>query len=344
MKELDEAFELLHREARETPGDLVGARARLMAELDGVTPLRKRRRWVLPAAAAAVVLVAAGTVGVVVTRQRTLTVATASEVLLRAADSIDVGAVEPKVGSGQYLLRVEHVRSSRSGSEKPDSSVGYSYLLEQQISRWIPANDRDVWQETRKVLGSPQLLGQNLPDGQAPPLGIQPTDDGEWAGPCGDFFPNAKPEKVCGDPDDWDSPVFYARLPRDPDALYGRLKELTANRGSAPDTMFHHAIQILATGMMPADLRAQWYRAIAQIPGIRIVDQATTLDGRDGVALGLTTEHEQRQLIIDPVTGEFIGERTVAGERPYQAWIKPGAETYSSSITTSVVNGRGLTK
>ncbi|SFR26007.1 hypothetical protein SAMN04488564_109177 [Lentzea waywayandensis] len=344
MKELDEAFELLHRDARETPGDLAGARARLMDELDGVTPLRRRRRWVLPAAAAAVVLLAAGTVGVVVTRQRTLTVATASEVLLRAADSIDVGAVEPKAGPGQYLLRVEHVRSSRSNAENPDGSVGYTYLLEQEISRWIPANDRDVWQETRKVLGSPRLIGQNLPDGRIPPMGFQPTDDGQWAGACGDFFPQAQPKKVCGDPTDWDSPEFYARLPRDPDELYGRLKELTANRGSAPDTVFHHAVQILATGMMPADLRAQWYRAIAKIPGIQIAAQATTVDGRDGVALGLTTEHEQRQLIIDPATGEFIGERTVAGVRPYQAWIRPGVETYSSSITTSVVNGRGQTR
>lgn len=344
MKELDEAFELLHRDARETPGDLAGARARLMAELDGVTPLRKRRGWVLPAAAAAVVLLAAGTAGVVVTRQQTLNVATASEVLLRAADSIDVGAVAPRVGPGQYLLRVEHVRSSRSDVENPDSGIGYTYLLEQEISRWIPANDRDVWQETREVLGSPRVIGQNLPAGQTPPLAIQPTDDGQWAGPCGDFFPEAKPKKVCGDPDDWDSPEFYARLPRDPDQLYGRLKKLTANRGSAPDTMFHYAIQILATGMMPADLRAQWYRAIAKIPGIRIAAQATTLDGRDGVALGLTTEQEQRQLIIDPATGEFIGERTVAGARPSQPWISPGVETYSSSITTSVVNGRGQTR
>ena len=160
-------------------------------------------------------------------------------------------------------------------------------------------------------------------------------------GPAGDFFPRAKPPKKCGDPTDWDSPAFYATLPHDPAALYAKLKDLTKHRGSTPPVMFHFGIEILRAGQMPAQLRAQWYRALAKIPGIEVLAAETNLDGRTGVALGLADSHEIHQLIIDPATGAFIGERTIAGDQPDEPWIKPGTELGASAITTAVADRLG---
>ncbi len=44
-----------------------------------------------------------------------------------------------------------------------------------------------------------------------------------------------------------------------------------------------------------------------------MTDEAANLDGRQGVALGMTDPSGQtEEIIIDPATGAFIGEREVA--------------------------------
>ncbi|MDX3194786.1 CU044_5270 family protein [Streptomyces sp. MN03-5084-2B] len=367
MNELDEALELLHRESRTAPADLAAARARLLAELDAgtVVPLRPKRlrRFALPVAAAVAGVVA---VAVVVAQQRpaapapgpaaapppaTPTTGTtpraaapdvrlmsAVQVLTRAAD-LTVGATDQPVGPGQFRYIAEHTWVQR-GVQTGDAT-GYTYLWEQEVDRWIPADEHDVWQETRKILKTGKFLGGSVPQSQAPEPEITDTDQGRWQGRCGDFFPQAKPPKKCGDATDWDSPAFYATLPHDPAALYAKLQQLTKGRGSTPSVMFHFGTEILRAGQMPARLRAQWYRALAMIPGMKVLAAEANLDGRTGVALGLDDRHEIRQLIIDPVTGGFIGERTIAGAEPEQPWLKPGTELGASAITTAVVGRLG---
>jgi hypothetical protein len=148
---------------------------------------------------------------------------------------------------------------------------------------------------------------------------------------------------VCGDPEDWDNPDFYAPLPRDPQALLGWLRDLTANRSGPSGTVFHWAVQLLRTGLVPADLRASLYRALALLDGVTVTDGKANLDGRVGVAVTIEDVHERRELIVDPATGDFIGERTVTGPQPRQAYIEPGTVTSCSAITTKVVDGIGRT-
>jgi hypothetical protein len=358
MKELDESFELLHREARQAPAALTGARNKLMAALDeegaahaDQAPAPRRRRWlVIPVAAAAAAAMIA--VGFQVTRSPVpegpalgtstpdVTLLSATEVLTRAAD-LTIGAAEQPLGPNQYRYIYEHVWTTR-GVRSGENS-GYTFLWEQQVERWIPADPHGVWRETRKMLDTSKLLGAS-PDAKVVSPTVMDTDQGEWQAPCGRFFPKAKPVTVCGSPDDWNSTEFYAKLPRDPDRLYATLVALNRMRGSTPQGMFHYGIQLLGTGLMPADLRAAWYRAMARIPGIKVIDNQANLDGRTGIALGLGDEHEQRQLIIDPATGAFIGERTVAGQQPNQPWIKPGTEIGASAIRTEVVDQLGETR
>ncbi|WP_410586491.1 CU044_5270 family protein [Amycolatopsis sp. lyj-23] len=363
MNELDETLGLLHRDARTAPADLSAARARLLAELDAATVLPRRpkraRRFALPVAAAVAGVVA---VAVVVTQQHPTAPApgpaavppapgpvptsaapdvrlmSAVQVLTRAAD-LTVGAADQPVGPGQFRYIAEHTWVQR-GVHTGDAT-GYTYLWEQEVDRWIPADERDVWQETRRILNTGKFLGGSVPQSQAPEPEITDTDQGRWQGRCGDFFPQAKPPKKCGDPTDWDSPAFYAALPQDPAALYAKLQQLTKARGSTPSVMFHFGMEILRAGQMPAKLRAQWYRAMAKIPGIEVLAASANLDGRTGVALGLDDRHEIRQLIIDPATGGFIGERTIAGPEPDEPWLKPGTELGASAIRTAVAGRLG---
>jgi hypothetical protein len=75
---------------------------------------------------------------------------------------------------------------------------------------------------------------------------------------------------------------------------------------------------------------------------MKVLAAEVNLDGRTGVALGLDDQHQLRQLIIDPNTGQFIGERTIAGAQPNEPWIKPGTEIGASAITTAVADRIGV--
>jgi hypothetical protein len=93
------------------------------------------------------------------------------------------------------------------------------------------------------------------------------------------------------------------------------------------------------------DLRGKcgdFYRALAKIDGVKVVDEATTADGRKGIALGLESEAQRVDLIVDPANGDFIGERTVAGPKPNDSWVKPGTVTGYKSVTTKVADAIGV--
>jgi hypothetical protein len=366
--ELDRALDELHHDVRSTDAPLHRVRATVMAAAAG-TPVPAVRRRFRPAivAAAAVAAVAAVVAGAVVvtqgpndaapsaptaggsTRQgadQDVTLLSARQVLNDAAD-LTVNAVDRPIAPGQYLHITERGTHTRSyvtlpAADRPQSAAsGYTQLVESRRDVWIPQDYTQEWLERRALVGEPVWLGGTMPQDQAPPMRPVDTDEGEWRGLCGDFFPKSKPAKVCGAQDDWDSPAFYQGLPRDGAQLHQWLVDTTAHRGSTPAGMFHYAVQVLRTGLMPADLRAHWYRALALIDGVRVVGEVTMPDGRTGLALGLDEPREQRQLVLDPTNGDFIGERMVAGEQPDYAWIAPGTVTSLVTITTTVVDAQG---
>ncbi|MEU4802237.1 CU044_5270 family protein [Actinosynnema sp. NPDC023587] len=369
MRELDDALDRLDHAARTSDAPLDDVRARVLAAAAAEqAPARSRRiaRRLLPlAAAAAAVLV----VGVVVTRPEDaprqepvareqvrpgttspppkVSLLSAKEVLDDAADAID--PVDPVLSPGQYRYIAEHAWYSRGhligvGQDDPDQTIrGWTYLKETSREVWIPQDQSQDWLERRGWLPGVEWLGGSVPRSEAPEPRAMDTDTGERRGKCGNFFPNSQGAASCGDPTSWDNPEFYTGLPRDPEAIVAYLRSATAQRGSAPATMFHWGVEILRAGLMPADLRAGWYRALATLDGVRVYDEAATLDGRTGIAIGIEDERQRRDLIVDPATGDFIGERSVAGTRPDEGWIEPGTVTGFSSITTKVVDGIGLT-
>ncbi|CCH35267.1 CU044_5270 family protein [Actinosynnema sp. NPDC047251] len=372
MRDLDEALDQLERTARTANAPLDDVRAQVLAAAAAEeSPRRSRRtaRWFLPVAVAAA---AALVVGVVVTRpdgapqpgttaqaqpgtdaatttpsQPKVSLLSAKQVLDDAAAAINT--VDPVLAPGQYRYIAEHAWYSRGqmfgvSQENPDQTIkGWTYLKETARETWIPQDQSQDWLEKRSWLPGVKWLGGSVPQSEAPEPQAMDTDTGERRGKCGNFFPESRGTTQCGDPSDWNHPEFYVGLPRDPQAIVEYLRTTTAHRGSTPPVMFHFGVEILRAGLMPADLRAGWYRALATLDGVKVYDEAATLDGRTGIAIGLEDEQERRDLIVDPATGDFIGERSVAGPKPSGAWIPPGTVTGFSSITTKVVNGIGQT-
>jgi hypothetical protein len=144
------------------------------------------------------------------------------------------------------------------------------------------------------------------------------------------------------------TPEFLARQPRDPDALLASLRNDTAmGTGSvAPDQRaFANLASALSTGIVPADLRAALYQAARKIPGIQLLQDVVTLDGRRGRAIGLANNGYRHDIIISATNGQYIGDRIVvtqdgpgksnANGHPDKA-LKPGDTYYSNSVTTQI--------
>ena len=100
-----------------------------------------------------------------------------------------------------------------------------------------------------------------------------------------------------------------------------------------------YAADALRSGLVPADLRAALYQTLTRLDGVDLVDQAVNLDGRVGTAIGIDDGQFRQDIIIDPTTGAFIGEREVlTGD--YEG--APDGTTFSyTAVSTAVVDTIG---
>jgi len=126
-----------------------------------------------------------------------------------------------------------------------------------------------------------------------------------------------------------------ASLPTDPDQLYELLRK---DSGGGKQSLVY-AADALRTGLMPAAARANLLRALTYLPGLDFIDGAVDLDGHKGVALGISEGSERQEIILDPGTGEVIGEREVSDSM--FAGTPKGTVTSYSSTTTAVVDRIG---
>lgn len=130
-----------------------------------------------------------------------------------------------------------------------------------------------------------------------------------------------------------------AGLPRDRDALIRRIEAAPrAADTTNAEHIFDTIRQLLRTGLVPAELRATMFDALATLPDVVITEEQASLDGRTGTAIGLPTQNgaERRDIIIDRSNGTYLGERTVQTRNSGN--IPEGAIIDSVSIQVAVVN------
>lgn len=273
--------------------------------------------------------------------------AQAAELLTQAAQTT-ITTSDPVVAAGQYLKITTHETalsegSTTSGQSRPETT--YAAITPQIVTVYVPADQvRGMWVVTRQWPKPTQFFGA---DGQAhglsdwearPNSGTVRVERGvggkvSWSMPANDI--SKKPFTETANYSAYD----YSTLPRDPQTLltYFNQKKF-AGSASPAQNHFEKITELLRAGTVPADLRATAYKALALIPGVAVTDKVANLDGRSGVAFGITdpTGSVRDELIVDPTTGQFIGERDVSltADGP----IPAGTTLDSTAVTAEVVN------
>jgi hypothetical protein len=312
---------------------LVAAGARDVAP-SGEPPARPRRRWGWWAASVGTVAAAVAGVLVVQTVHFGDNIPTAAAASLNSAAD-KVHSVDQPLGPGQYRYIATHAWWMTSAPT-------FSYLGENVLETWVPADQKQDWMLRRDVTGAREWVVGSEEEALADGFPINNVDglEGEWKAPCGDWYGKDEGRKPCSLPGSWQTPnaEFLASLPRDPDALYDRLLSDVDDRGEAH--IVTYVADVLRSGLVPADLRAALYRALAKVPGLEITEQVANLNGQKGTSYGIVDNGERSDLIIDPATGQFIGERTIAIDA-FES-IPAGTVMEYTSVTTAVVDGMGV--
>jgi RNA polymerase sigma-70 factor (ECF subfamily) len=224
------------------------------------------------------------------------------------------------VGRGQFLKITTHSVYSASGDDG-------TYLEGESADMYIPADADQDWVWVRPGGKVVQTFGPGSKK-QAAEDFAQPRATEMVRAAKGAFY-NGRPMNFGLD-----------SLPRDPQQLLNYIYRTTVGQGVSPDgEAVVFIADTLRTGVVPADLRAVLYKALAGIPGVSITADQVTLDGRSGVGFGRSESNGIRQeIIIDPATGTMIGERFIVTRAGVLPGVPAGTVEGSTSVSTTVVN------
>lgn len=285
------------------------------------------RRIGLVAAGAAAVAAALVVTGVIVpSGDRSGATAQAAD-FLNAAAITTIQTSDPVLQPGQYL-RIE----THQASGVTDGTRELPMWQQTEVDvLYIPEDPTDVWVLEQRPLRPTVFFGdtEDIAMRGYDPESTNPEYNGIIREAGGDFY-GSKP-----------SSLGLEELPRDPEALRDHMyDEYVGGSASIDEDVWVRITDLLRTRLVPADLRAAMYRALALIPGVTIIEKEATLDGRTGVALGRTEPERgstyRVEIIIDPATGLVIGDRDVT--LVDQEEIPAGTDINWSTVETTVVD------
>lgn len=309
-------------------------------------PRRPWRRTVFAVSAAAALIAALVAVDVAGSGERPGATAEAAEVLDGAA-AATITSSDPVLGPGQYLLiDTKAVYSYGNHSEADD----FTWLVSQDSQLYVPADRNGEW-VLNQVPGEPVQFFDEASRREAERMAEEEKIPGRVVAGAVPLEERNQPMRAEGGRFYDDTPRLtlnarpleevIATAPRDPEELLELVYEYQRAKGKG-DTPHKEAFgtiaDTLSTGVIPADLRAALYQAAALIPGVTVTDREATLDGRTGISLGMETPgyKARKELIIDPSTGQLIGEREILLED--QGSIPAGTAVSWTAVTTSVVD------
>ncbi|PYY34831.1 CU044_5270 family protein [Curtobacterium sp. MCBD17_030] len=278
-----------------------------------VPPVRPRRRFRPVLVAGAAVVLAGGLVASGIGITHWSSPAPAAAATLREAAR---AAADDRAPVGAFTKVVETERAlgyATSDGEHYDEG----YLAPTTSTTWVPADVSGTW--VRETWSGPATTfygGAAARKAAADDYAAEAhRDDPRWERAVGGDFTvgelgGVRPGTL--------TVADIEGLPRDPDALVRRIEDAPrAVDTTDAEHVFDTVQELLRTGLVPADLRAAMYEALATLPGIVVTEEQASLDGRVGTAVGLParTGGERQDVIIDRTSGTYLGERTVQTQR-----------------------------
>ncbi|PRY67200.1 hypothetical protein B0I08_10795 [Glaciihabitans tibetensis] len=252
--------------------------------------------------------------------------AEAATILNDAAD-LSIASAEIVAKSGQYLRIETHASYTNVGSSADGEKV--SWVAPETTVVYKPADSDAEWVMERRQEIPTEFFGEG-----AEAAAMESWEDSKNSATQNGIF-RARDAAFYGSPDPAWATDF---LPRDPQKLYEYIRdEYNGGSTNADEDAWVRITALLRTGTAPADLRSALYSVAAMIPGIEIVPGGATLNGRTGIAIGRfePARDERQDIIVDPTTGDLIGERTVRTVAGFGA--PAGITRAATSVTTSVV-------
>jgi len=279
---------------------------------------------------------------------------------LNAAAIATLQATDPSLSAGQFLhVRNDAVYMTQAHLEEDVDAARVNgvvedlntveaqyYLQREQLELFRPADRNDTWWRIQcrtsvaETFGpKSELAAKQNPTFTNGPIGHliempggrikyeSPEGEIKIGNPVGGF-------SVPGGASD-----DFTQLPLDPGALLTEIYRLTATKGTSPDgEALVWIADTLRGGAVPAEYRAAIYQAAALIPGVTITEEQATLNGTTGMAIGRdeTNSTFRQEIIIDPATGQFIGERTV--ELEGYGPVAAGTVVAWTAVTTEIVD------
>lgn len=330
-------------DARPAGEALAAAKARLFDEMRPAPVVAlaehpRRRRWAPLLVAAATVL--ALVLGGLVVGFPAIAPATAeAQTVLAQAAQATINAVDPPMRPDQYryvATRSWNLSTSVKGGKE------FTALEESRSETWVPADPTRNWLLARGGTGEHKWLKGTEAEARDAGVTLDSRPKELLSAPCGRFY--GGDTDGCAGPGAWQvpNPAFLAGLPRDPDQLLARLRKDAPDNSRGTAELLVYAADLLRSAVLvPADLRSALYLALAKIDGLTLTPGAVNLDGRSGTALGIDdgSKKSRQEIIIDPATGEYIGEREVM--LPGATYLPPGTVTSYSSVRTAVVDTMG---
>jgi RNA polymerase sigma-70 factor (ECF subfamily) len=227
---------------------------------------------------------AAASLGVIILGQTNISIQSAhAATLLRSAAEQTIAFSDPTPGPGEYLRVHTHANWLVSGN------MIETHMNAQNIDVYVPGDASRDWVLDRD-------WGAIAP---------RPGQKDTIHAPDGEFY--GIPWTVINRQEIQD-------LPREGKALIDHFNaQYQGGSASRDEDNFVRITDLLRTGLIPADLRAGLYEALALIPGVNASEQ-TNFDGKPGIAIGRSEPlraGQRDEIIIDPDTGLVIGERVV---------------------------------
>jgi hypothetical protein len=210
-------------------------------------------------------------------------------------------AADPVPGAGQLVYQEDLTRRRVGGS-----------------GRWYEVSTR-TW-EPAGGAGTGLIIQKNSI--KARPGEALPPDGESTVGPCKAEPPIDRP--------------YLGGLPTDTGALLGLLA--SKGEGDRADRQWSAASDLIDRPA-PPKVRAALYRAIAEIPGVRLRADGVDAAGRHGVAITRTGDGIRDELVFDRATHRFLGTRTVIAGKG-NPFGPPGTTTQSSALMKTAIVDR----